>query len=172
MTSRSPEAQAVMPLALSPSEINALLELRLIANLASINPDGSIHLVAMWFRRDGDRILFPTSHHTRKARNLRARPQASVMIDVSREGLDLKGVRIRGSVELIEGEEARALNHSIHRRYVSDAGFELEPVKEYLGAGDDVTIAVSMDRVGSWNLAGGEAGRVMKAAGAARPLDA
>jgi PPOX class probable F420-dependent enzyme len=170
--SRSPDADAVMPLTLSDAEIDELLAMRLIANLATVNPDGSVHLVAMWFRRDGDRILFPTSHHTRKARNVRARPRASVMVDVSREGLDLKGVRIRGAVELIEGEQARALNNSIHRRYVSEAGFALPAVAEYLGAGDDLTLAVSMDRVGSWNLAAGDAGRALKAAGAGLPLDA
>jgi PPOX class probable F420-dependent enzyme len=176
MTSRSPdlspEAAAVMPLRLSAAEIDALLEQRLIANLASINPDGSVHLIAMWFRRDGDRVLFPTSHHTRKARNLRARPNATVMIDRSVGGLDLRGVVIRGGVTLVEGDEARALNRSIHARYVSQAGLALEPVAAYLRGGDDLTIAVAMERVSSWNLADGVAGRALSAAGAGLPLDA
>jgi nitroimidazol reductase NimA-like FMN-containing flavoprotein (pyridoxamine 5'-phosphate oxidase superfamily) len=176
MTSRSPdpspEAAAVMPLRLSPGEIDALLEQRLIANLASDNPGGSIHLIAMWFRRDGDRILFPTSHHTRKARNLRARPTATVMIDRSVGGLDLRGVVIRGPVQLVEGDEARRLNRSIHERYVSEDGLALEPVAAYLRAGDDLTIAIAMERVSTWNLADGEAGRALSAADAALPLDA
>jgi PPOX class probable F420-dependent enzyme len=176
MTSRSPDpspaAAAVMPLRLSAEEVDVLLAQRLIANLASINPDGSVHLVAMWFRRDGDRILFPTSHHTRKARNLRERPQATVMVDRSRDGLDLKGVLVRGTAELVEGEEARALNRSIHARYVSERGLGLEPVAAYLRGGDDLTIAVAMERVSTWNLADGEAGRALRAADGGLPLDA
>ena len=176
MTSRSPDrpadAAAVMPLRLSGAEIDALLEQRLIANLASINPDGSVHLIAMWFRRDGDRILFPTSHHTRKARNLRERPNATVMVDRSVGGLDLRGVVIRGAVSFVEGDEARALNRTIHERYVSAEGLALDPVAAYLGSGDDLTIAVAMERVSTWNLADGEAGRALSAAGAGLPLDA
>lgn len=166
------QASDVMPLRLSDAEIDELLAARLIANLASINPDGSVHLVAMWFRRDGDRILFPTSHHTRKARNLRDRPAATAMIDRSVGGLDLKGIVIRGTADLLEGDEARALNRSIHARYVSERGLTLPEVAAYLGSGDDVTIALSMDRVSTWNLANGEAGRALTGAGEGLPLDA
>jgi hypothetical protein len=41
------------------------------------------------------------------------------MIDVSRAGLDLKGVLIRGRVEFVYGEEARRINLSIHLKYVT-----------------------------------------------------
>src|SRR5947209_6052300 len=122
MTVRSPEPSEVMPLQLSPSEVDELLGARLIANLASINPNGTVHLVAMWFRRDGDSILFPTSHHTRKAKNLRRHPQATAMIDCSRAGLDLRGVQIKGQVELVEGRLAHELNRSIHERYITSEG--------------------------------------------------
>jgi PPOX class probable F420-dependent enzyme len=162
---------AVMPLRLSAEEIDALLERRLIAKLATVNRDGSVHLVAMWFRRDGDRILCPTSQHTRKARNLRERPAATVMVDSSREGLQLRGVIIRGAAELIEGDEARALNRSIHLRYLSERAFDLPAVSAYLCQGDDVTIAVRLERVSSWNLADGQAGRAVSEAGVALPLD-
>lgn len=161
-----------MPLRLSRAEIDHLLGLRLIANLATVNSDGSVHLVAMWFRRDGDRILIPTSHHTRKARNIRARPVATVMIDRSVGGMDLRGVIVRGSVEIVEGDAARELNRTIHRRYVTEEGLVLPEVDAYLRSGDDLTLAVAMERVTSWNLADSEAGRALRAASGALPLDA
>ena len=113
------EPADVLPLSSRRAEVDELLEARLIANLASINPNGTVHLVAMWFRRDGDSILFPTSRHTRKAKNLRRHPQATAMIDRSRDGLDLRGVQIKGRVELIEGDagppaqslDPRAVHH-------------------------------------------------------------
>jgi nitroimidazol reductase NimA-like FMN-containing flavoprotein (pyridoxamine 5'-phosphate oxidase superfamily) len=171
MSGHSPDAADVMPLKLSKPEIDELLEQRLIGNLASIDPDGSVYLVAIWFRRDGDRILMPTSHHTRKARNLRERPAATLMIDASGGGLDLKGVIVRGDVKIIGGEEARQLNRSVHLRYIDERAFELEPVAAYFAGGDDITLALSMDRVGSWNLANGEAGRALGRAGLGLPLD-
>jgi PPOX class probable F420-dependent enzyme len=147
MTARSPEPSDVLPLQLSAGEIDELLAARLIANLASINPNGTVHLVAMWFRRDGDSILFPTSHHTRKARNLRRHPQATAMIDRSRSGLDLRGVQIKGSVELIEGAQAQRLNRSIHERYITAKGLAEDPVIAYLSEGDDVTVRLSIERI-------------------------
>ncbi len=160
-----------MPLSLSPAEIDELLDARLIANLASINPNGTVHLVAMWFRRDGDSVLFPTSHRTRKARNLRRQPQATAMIDKSRSGLDLRGVQIKGRVDLIEGDQARRLNRSIHERYITSDGLSQPAVLAYLSEGDDVTIRLSIERMSTWNLADGAAGQALRADGRAHPLD-
>ena len=87
------------PPVLAPADIEKLLSMRLIANLATIDDDGGIHMVPMWFLRIADDICIPTSRNTYKYHNLR--PSASVMIDVSRAGLNLKGVLIRGGVELI-----------------------------------------------------------------------
>jgi nitroimidazol reductase NimA-like FMN-containing flavoprotein (pyridoxamine 5'-phosphate oxidase superfamily) len=171
MTSRSPEPSDVLPLQLSSAEIDALLDARLIANLASINPNGSVHLVAMWFRREGDALLFPTSRHTRKAKNLCRHAQATAMIDQSRAGLDLRGVQIKGSVELIDGPEARRLNRSIHERYVTAWGLAEDAVAAYLSQGDDLTVRLSIDRLSSWNLADGAAGRALSRSGNAHPLD-
>ncbi len=171
MTNRSPEPTDVLPLTLSTLEIDELLEARLIGNLASINPNGTVHLVAMWFRRDGDAIYFPTSHHTRKARNLRRHPQATAMIDRSRAGLDLRGVQIKGTVELIEGPQARRFNRSIHERYITPLGLTEGAVAAYLSDGDDVTVRLSIDRVSSWNLADGAAGQALLGIGRAHPLD-
>jgi nitroimidazol reductase NimA-like FMN-containing flavoprotein (pyridoxamine 5'-phosphate oxidase superfamily) len=92
--------------------------MRLIANLATLDKDGSIHLMPMWFLRIDNDICIPTSRNTHKYRNLVSRPRASVMIDISRAGLNLKGVLIKGQVELVVGEEARKINRLIHLKYV------------------------------------------------------
>jgi nitroimidazol reductase NimA-like FMN-containing flavoprotein (pyridoxamine 5'-phosphate oxidase superfamily) len=173
MTSRrSSDAAANKPPVLSSAEINELLSMRLIANLATLDDDGSIHLLPMWFLRIGNDICIPTSHHTHKYRNLRARPRASVMIDVSRAGLNLKGVLIRGRVELVEGEEARRINRSIHLKYVTQDVLSDPSVGSYLSKGDDVTVKVHMDHMVSWNLADSKAGQALGIGGWFRPLDA
>ena len=152
------------PPVLSAAEIDELLSMTLIANLATLDSDGGIHLLPMWFLRIGNDICIPSSTHTHKYRNLKAKPCASVMIDVSRAGLSLRGVLIRGRVELVYGEEA------IHLKYVTPEGLNTE-VAAYLSKGDDVTIKVYMDRVISWNQADSKAGKALSTSGCFRPLD-
>jgi len=159
------------PPVLAPAEIEKLLSMRLIANLATIDDDGGIHMVPMWFLRIADDICIPTSRNTHKYHNLRKRPSASVMIDVSRAGLNLKGVLIRGGVELIYGEEALRINRSIHLKYLTPEALNDIKVASYLSNGDDVTVKVNMDRIISWNLADSSAGKALSVGGWFYPLN-
>jgi nitroimidazol reductase NimA-like FMN-containing flavoprotein (pyridoxamine 5'-phosphate oxidase superfamily) len=159
------------PPVLAPAEIEKLLTMRLIANLATIDDDGDIHIVPMWFLTVAEDICIPTSRNTHKHYNLRRRPRASVMIDVSRAGLNLKGVLIRGRVELIYGEEALRINRSIHLKYVTPEALNDIKVASYLSKGDDVTVKVNMDRIISWNLADSSAGKALSVGGWVYPLD-
>lgn len=101
--------------------------------------------------------IIPTSHNTHKYRNLLARPRAYVMIDISRAGLNLKGVLIRGRVELVRGEKSQQINRSIHLKYVTSDALNDPNVASYLSKGDDVTVNVHMDRLISWNLSDSKA---------------
>jgi nitroimidazol reductase NimA-like FMN-containing flavoprotein (pyridoxamine 5'-phosphate oxidase superfamily) len=171
MTIRSSDAAANRPQVLGSAEVHELLSMTLIANLATLDDDGAIHLLPIWFLRIGNDICIPTSRYTHKYRNLRARPRASVMIDISRAGLNLKGVLIRGKVELVDGEEARRINRLIHLKYVTPEALSDASVASYLSEGDDVTVKVHMDHLISWNLAGSKAGEALRVSGAFRPLD-
>ena len=172
MTNGSPNASIDKPPSLTSSQIDKILSMTLIANLATLDDDGSIHMVPMWFLRLGDEICIPTSRHTHKYKNLRARPRASVMIDISRAGLDLKGVLIRGRVALVEGDEAQKINHAIHLKYVTPEGLSDSKVASYLSKGDDITVKIHMDHLINWNLADSEAGMALQMGGWSRPLNA
>jgi hypothetical protein len=93
------------------------------------------------------------------------------MIDISRAGLNLKGVLIRGRVGFIEGEEAYNINRAIHLKYVTQEGLSDTDVASYLSKGDDITVMVHMDLI-NWNLADSKAGKALSAGGWSRPLDA
>ncbi|MDW0342495.1 MAG: pyridoxamine 5'-phosphate oxidase family protein [Nitrososphaeraceae archaeon] len=172
MASNSSSGHDVRTPSLTPSEIDKILSMTLIANLATLGEDDTIHIVPMWFIRLGNDICIPTSRHTRKYKNLKARPYASVMIDISREGLDLKGALIRGPVELVEGEEARKINHQIHLKYVTEEGLNDPSVASYLSKGDDVTVRIHIEHIFNWNLADSKAGRALRVKGRSRQLDA
>jgi PPOX class probable F420-dependent enzyme len=132
-------------------DLHELLGARLIANLATFNPDGSIHLVAMWYLWDGEAVLSPTNHGTRKAKNLRRDPRATVMIDDSKGGFDLRGATLVCDAELVVAPASLEINRRIHLKYVTERGLQLGPVKSYL-ATDDITIRLRPHTVSSWNL--------------------
>lgn len=172
MTRPSTDAAANKPPILSTSEIDDhLLSKTLIANLATIDKDGGIHILPMWFLRIGNDICIPTSRKTHKYRNLLARPRASVMIDVSNAGLNLRGVLIRGKVELVYWEDARQINRSIHMKYVTPEALKNPNVASHLSEGDNVTVKVHMDHLVSWNLANSDAGKTLQTGGWFYSLD-
>lgn len=92
-------------------------------------------------------------------------PRASVMINISRAGLNLKGVLIKGQVELVFREEARKINRLIHLKYMTQDALGDPTIASYLSKGDDVTIKVHMDRMISWNLDDSKAGWAMRTGG-------
>jgi hypothetical protein len=94
-----------------------------------------------------------------------SRPRASVTIDISTAGLNLKGVLIKGQIELVVGEEARKINRLIHLKYVTQDALNDPTVASDLSKGDDVTVKVRMDRLISWNLDDSKADRAMRTGG-------
>jgi nitroimidazol reductase NimA-like FMN-containing flavoprotein (pyridoxamine 5'-phosphate oxidase superfamily) len=171
MTGHFPATATTKPPVLSSAEIDKLLSMTVIANLGTTDDDDSIHLMPMWFKRIGNEICIPTSYNTHKYRNLRARPRASVMIDVSKAGLNLKGVLIRGKVKLVDGKEAQQINRSIHLKYVTSEALNEPNVASYLSKGDDITMKISIDHLISWNLADSKAGQAVSAGGWYHPLE-
>src|SRR5271163_1626730 len=105
--------------ALDPS-FQGLLSGRYIATLGTENTDGSIHLTAVWYLFEDGSLFFATSSKSRKARNIAARPKASLMIDARRPGTE-RGVNAAGRAELISGSQSREINRRIHSRYMSAA---------------------------------------------------
>lgn len=164
-------AAANKPPILSLDEIDNLLSKTIIANLATTDNDGGIHIIPMWFLRIENDICIPTSRKTHKYRNLLARPRASVMIDVSKAGLNLRGVLIRGKVDLIYGDDARKINHSIHLKYITPEALDNPSVASYLSKGDDVSIKVHMENLVSWNLANSDAGKALQQGRWFYPID-
>jgi nitroimidazol reductase NimA-like FMN-containing flavoprotein (pyridoxamine 5'-phosphate oxidase superfamily) len=140
---------------LSQSAIDRLLARRLIASLATLDEDGGIHVVPMWYRSAEGSLLFPTSGKTRKVRNLRQSPSATAMVQFARGGPNVCGVMIRGPVEVVSGDEARQLNRSIHLRYVTAKGLRQRAVANLLN-GDDMTLRLLIQDVVSWKISAGK----------------
>jgi PPOX class probable F420-dependent enzyme len=170
MTSPGPyRAPIEPPDGLSDPLVQELLESNLIANLATLNADGTIHVVPLWYLWRAPNLLLPTSRATRKTRNLERDPRATIMIDDSRGGFDLRGVTLVGEVTIDRGPGAPEVNREIHLRYLTQEGRELPEVDRYLGT-DDVTIRFLPVRLSAWDLRETPQGRAVAQAGAGRPL--
>jgi PPOX class probable F420-dependent enzyme len=146
-----------------------LLAARLIAKLATYNADGTIHVVPMWFAREDDAVLMPTSGASRKARNARRDARAALMIDDSRGGLDVRGITMTGFVEVLTGPDVDAWNRRVHLKYVTAQGLAFDEIAEAL-ASDDVTLRFRPERGTSWDLSGQPASRLLLESGEFEPL--
>ena len=146
-----------------------LLDARLIATLATLEPDGTTYLSAVWFLRDGADLLIATGGRTRKACNARERPSAAVLLDTHGPG-PLRGAAAAGTVALLTGTEAGACNERVWAKYLTAAGLVHPEVGEAIRAHDDVTIRF---RPSGWRTWGTDEdfGGALELPGIAHPLD-
>jgi PPOX class probable F420-dependent enzyme len=131
--------------------VRELLEARHIASLATENPDGSIHMVAVWFWFDGTHVFVATSSRSRKARNLMSNPKVSLMVD-ARDPAASYGITIAGSAQILTGESSLRINLEIHRKYLSEAAIADASVGPVFAAWDDVTIQITPASVIAWDM--------------------
>jgi PPOX class probable F420-dependent enzyme len=128
-----------------------LLKARHIASLGTMNPDGSIHMVAVWYWFDGSHIYVATSSRSRKARNLEAAAKAALMID-SRDPAASRGATLTGAVEILTGEVSQQANTRIHAKYLSAAALADPKVGPVFAMWDDVTLRITPTSVISWDM--------------------
>src|SRR5579864_7307277 len=129
--------------------VRQLLDGRRIASLATHNPDGSIHVVAVWYWFDGAHIFVATSSRSRKARNLQSNPNVSLMID-ARDPAASFGVNVAGTAQILTGDSSREKNGEIHRKYLSPAALADSRIGPVFAAWDDVTIRIAPASVVAW----------------------
>jgi PPOX class probable F420-dependent enzyme len=98
--------------------VRELLDARHISSLATENPDGSIHMVAVWYWFDGTHLFVATSSRSRKARNLQSNSRVALMID-ARDPAASCGVTLTGTAQILTAELSQKSNAQIHRKYLS-----------------------------------------------------
>jgi PPOX class probable F420-dependent enzyme len=150
--------------------IRELVDATLIAILSTLEPDGSIHGVPVWYANGGDAIVFGTGSRSRKVRNLRRDPRASVVLHDSRPGMEICGASIRGVVEIVEGEAALPLIGQVHRRYLTAAALRLPETVAFL-AGDDVALRFHPEAAVTWDERDSTAADIVRRTGGAIPLE-
>jgi len=132
--------------------LQELIRGRHIATFGTENGDGSIHLTAVWYLFESGSLYVATSSKSRKARNVAARPKASLMVDVRRPGAE-RGVTAAGRAEVITGDQSQEMNRRIHSRYMSPAAISDPQVGPVFASFDDVTLRLNPESWIAWDMA-------------------
>lgn len=156
-----------------PSGAEEILAGRFIASFGTQNEDGSIHLTAVWYLFDGGCLYVATSSRTRKARNVAARPRASLMVDIRKPASE-QGLVAVCAVDVVAGESSKEINARIHKRYMSEAALADPRAGGTMAAMDDITLRLTPTCWYAWDmrmLDDAVFGGTMKTPGYLLPLD-
>jgi PPOX class probable F420-dependent enzyme len=138
-------------IAMTAAETEAFLARNRKLQLATINPDGTPHLVTMYYALDGGRITFWTYRSSQKARNLARDPRVTCLVETGEQYFDLRGVQVRGRVRRVD-DPARV--REIGRRIAAVmAGPDAGSLDDYVehAARKRAGYLVEPERVSSWD---------------------
>jgi PPOX class probable F420-dependent enzyme len=94
-----------------------LLDGKNFATVATLNPDGGPQSSVVWFKRDGDTVVFSSTTDRQKVGNLTRDPRISASIFALDNPYD--SVEIRGVTELAEDPE-KTLPKELSQRYLGE----------------------------------------------------
>jgi PPOX class probable F420-dependent enzyme len=139
--------------AMTADEVAAFLAGSRKLQLATINRDGTPHLVTMYYVMLDGQIAFWTYRVSQKALNLARDPRVTCLVETGHEYFDLRGVQVQGVVEPV-GDPAGVLR--IGRRIAGVmAGTDVPLPEEYVEhtARKRLGYLVQPTRVISWDHA-------------------
>jgi PPOX class probable F420-dependent enzyme len=132
-------------------EIDAFLNEQRTMSMATIGPDGGIHLVAMWYGFVDGVIGFETKAKSQKVKNLRRDKRLTVLVEDGVKYEELRGVELAGWGEVIEDpDQLFRLGISVFERYQGPYTEEMKPFVEVM-LNKRVLVKLHTDRVVSWD---------------------
>lgn len=137
---------------MSTDEVDRYLAGRHSLAVATFDPQGSVHLVAMWYGFVGGLIALETKAKSQKVKNLRRDPRITVMVESGETYDQLRGVEVVGRAEIRDDRDSMLeLGRSVISRYTPPAKPEyLDPMVEHM-IRNRVAILIHPLRVVSWD---------------------
>jgi PPOX class probable F420-dependent enzyme len=133
------------------AEIDEFLAGRHSMSVATFAPDGSIHLVAMWYGFLDGSVAFETKAKSQKVRNLRRDPRMTVLVEDGESYEELRGVELVGRAEIIEDPDRLwELGVSVWSRYHAPYTEEMRPFVEVM-LRKRVAVKLHVDKTVSWD---------------------
>lgn len=133
------------------AEVAEFLDGRHTMNIATLNHDGSIHLVAMWYVMDGADPVFWTYRKAQKILNVQRDPRITCLVETGEAYEELRGVELVGTAELItDRDEIMAFGEQIASRYTGPVTDETRPFVHAVGE-KRWAVRVRVERTVSWD---------------------
>jgi len=132
-------------------EVDAFLRERRPMTMCTINHDGSIHAVAMWYGFIGGQVALETKTKAQKTQNLRRDPHMTLLFEDGDYYEELRGVELVGRGEFVDdADQMWTLGVNLFERYYTPYTEELRPLVETM-LHKRVVIKLNIDRVVSWD---------------------
>lgn len=136
---------------MSDEEVDEFTRLRHTATVCSVNHDGTIHAVAMWYGFAGGRIAFHTKAKSQKALNLARNPGVTFLVEDGVSYGELRGVELVGHAVVVDDPaERHELASSVLQRYFG-AGPQVTEAMIEGSLHNRVVLALDVKRVVSWD---------------------
>jgi PPOX class probable F420-dependent enzyme len=133
------------------AEIDAFLHERRPMTMCTLNHDGSIHAVAMWYGFIDGSIGIETKAKAQKAINLGRDPRITCMFEDGDYYEELRGVELVGRAEIItDPDKMFELGVNLFERYYGAYTEELRPFVETM-LNKRIVAKVNVERTVSWD---------------------
>jgi PPOX class probable F420-dependent enzyme len=134
------------------AEMEAFLDAGRDLQVASINADGTPHLVTMWYLRDGADLCFWTYAKSQKVVNVRRDPRASVLVATGERYEELRGVSVTGTATVVEDLDAvLAFGEQVYEKYWGPIDDDMVREGVRMMGAKRVVIRVTPVRTTSWD---------------------
>jgi PPOX class probable F420-dependent enzyme len=136
---------------MSDDEVDTFLTQQRSSTVATIGPNGQVHLVAMWYAWLDGHVWLETKAKSQKVVNLRRDPRMSFLVEAGHTYDQLRGVSLEGNGVVIEDEQTVwDVCVNVFERYNAPYTEELRPFVELM-AKNRVVVRLDVDRVRSWD---------------------
>lgn len=138
-------------IAMTDDEVAAFVARSRTATMATVGPDGTPHLVAMWFGVLDGQIWFETKARSQKAVNLRRDPRLTCLIEDGLTYDALRGVALEGTGAISDDPEVLwAVGVDVFERYHGPYTEAARPLVEMM-LHKRVVVRLDVTRVRSWD---------------------
>ena len=140
-------AQVVM----SHDEVVDFLHQQRSSTVATIGPNGRVHLVAMWYAVLDEHVWIETKSKAQKVVNLRRDPRMSFLVEAGHTYDQLRGVSLEGTGTVVEDPDVVwDVCVNVFERYNGPYTEEMRPFVEVM-AKNRVAVRLDVERVRSWD---------------------
>lgn len=136
---------------MTPEEVDDFLSERRPMSLCTINHDGTIHAVAMWYGFLEGSIALESKAKAQKIKNLRRDPKMTCLFEAGEYYEELRGVELVGRAEFVEEpERVWSLGVSVFERYYGEFTDETRPLVETM-LHNRVVVKLVVDKTVTWD---------------------